>query len=424
MEKLNHTGEAAQPLWTRDFTIITLGSVVSMFGNAMSGFAMSLLVLDYTGSSLFYAIYIAVFTLPQMIMPVFSGAVLDRFSRRRMIYTLDFISAVMYGLAALLLGSGWFSFPVLAMFCFMEGSINSIYTVAYESFYPLLITEGNYAKAYSISSVLETMTAVMIPVAAFAYNTIGIAPLMGINAVSFLFAALMEVQIHTSHETYIEKRRQDTPDDGRTSGRQLLGDIKEGFQYLQTERGLLAIAVYFAFTSLAGGASSVITLPYFKANFINGEYVYMLVWGMMVFGRMFGGVVHYRIRFPVGIKYAVALTVYILTSLGEGFYLYCPVSVMMGMCLLIGMLGVTSYTIRISATQNYVPDEKKGRFNGAFNMLNTVGSFSGELIAGGLTMVLPARTVLTAFMLVNAAAAVLVIGGNRSHVRKIYNTQQ
>ncbi len=40
------------PLWTRDFTIITLGSVISMLGNSMSGFALSLLVLDYTGSNL------------------------------------------------------------------------------------------------------------------------------------------------------------------------------------------------------------------------------------------------------------------------------------------------------------------------------------------------------------------------------------
>ncbi len=39
-----------QRLWTRDFTIITLGTVVSMLGNAVSGFAISLLVLDYTGS--------------------------------------------------------------------------------------------------------------------------------------------------------------------------------------------------------------------------------------------------------------------------------------------------------------------------------------------------------------------------------------
>ena len=64
------------PLWTRDFTIITLGSVISMLGNSMSGFALSLLVLDYTGSNLLYAIYIATFTLPQIVMPIFSGAIL------------------------------------------------------------------------------------------------------------------------------------------------------------------------------------------------------------------------------------------------------------------------------------------------------------------------------------------------------------
>ena len=33
------------PLWTRDFTIITIGSVVSMLGNNMAGFAMSLMVM-------------------------------------------------------------------------------------------------------------------------------------------------------------------------------------------------------------------------------------------------------------------------------------------------------------------------------------------------------------------------------------------
>ena len=97
---------------------------------------------------------------------------------------------------------------------------------------------------------------------------------------------------------------------------------------------------------------------------------------------------------------------------------------MMVSCFLTGILGVTSYTIRISATQSYVPDEKKGRFNGAFNMLNTVGSFAGNLIAGALTAFLPARGVLTGFMLVTAAAAVVVIGGGRKAVSAIYNRQQ
>ena len=52
---------------------------------------------------------------------------------------------------------------------------------------------------------------------------------------------------------------------------------------------------------------------------------------------------------------------------------------------LIGILGVTSYTIRSSATQSYVPHERKGRFNGAFIMLTTAGSLLGELLAGIFT---------------------------------------
>ena len=85
------TNQPAKSLWTKDFTIITLGSTVSMIGNAMCGFVMSLLVLDYTQSTLLYSIYLAVYTLPQIIVPIFSGAILDRRSRRKSIYTLEFI---------------------------------------------------------------------------------------------------------------------------------------------------------------------------------------------------------------------------------------------------------------------------------------------------------------------------------------------
>ena len=97
--------------------------------------------------------------------------------------------------AALILSRGWFSFSVLVVGCLIIGSINSIYMVAYQSFYPMLITPGNYSKAYSIASVLETLSAVMIPVATFAYNKVGITPLLAANAVCFLVAAIAETQI-------------------------------------------------------------------------------------------------------------------------------------------------------------------------------------------------------------------------------------
>lgn len=408
-------------LWTKDFTILTLGSVVSMLGSNLSGYALSLLVLDYTGSPMLYAIYIAVFTLPQIVMPIFSGAILDRFSRSRTIYTLDFISSGFYLLLALVCGR-WMSFPVLAAACFILGAINSVYMVAFQSFYPMLITPGNYSKAYSVASLLENISFLMMPVSAFAYNTIGIVPLLIIDAASYFIAAAMETKI-SAREEYIELQKQ--ADDGsRSSGKRLLDDIREGFQYLFTERGLLAVAVFFGFTSLSMGASSAVTLPFFEANFSKGEYIFILVQGTTILGRGIGGIVHYRKKLPVDKKFAIALAVYISITLINGVYLYTPVPVMLALNLTYGLLGVTSYTIRISATQSYVPDEKKGRFNGAFNMISTVGSFAGTLIAGAMTTVMPPRSALVVFFAVECVMAILVIGGNKKYIAPIYNRQQ
>ena len=419
---MESTEKTLSPLWTRDFTIITLGSVVSMLGNALSGFAMSLMVLDISQSTLLYAIYIAMYTLPQLFVPIFSGAILDRFSRKRTIYTLDFISAGLYVLMAGILATGWFSFPLFAGYCFLLGCIQSTYMVAYESFYPLLISEGNFQKAYSIASVLETLSAVMVPVSAFLYRLIGLAPLMAVNGLCFFIAAVMETRIQADEQYLITQK--ETRQEELKASRQMLRDIRDGFAYLLSEKGLLAVALYFACSAVCGGISTVIVLPWFKSTYDNGEYLYMLVWGMALVGRALGGLVHYRVAIPSRHRYKIALTVYIVISILEGVYLFTPIPVMMALCFLVGVGGITSYTIRISATQSYVPDERKGRFNGAFNMLSTAGALVGELLAGGLTLVMPERVVLLVAMLLCALAAVVFIGGGREHVAYIYNRSQ
>lgn len=409
-------------LWTRDFTIITIGSVISMFGNALSGFAMSLMVLDISNSTMLYAVYIAMYTIPQLILPIISGAILDRFSRKKMIYTLDFISAGLYVLMAGILHTGWFSFPVFAVYCLILGSIQSTYMVAYESFYPLLIQEGNFQKAYSIASVLETLSAVMVPVSAFLYRQIGLSPLLAVNGLCFFAAAVMETRIRAEEQYIQTQREEETQNSRRTS--QVLLDIREGFAYLYSEKGLLAIAVYFAFSSICGGVSNVLVLPWFKSAFQDGEYVYMLVWGMALAGRAIGGMIHYRIRLPQEQRYAAALAVYVSISIMEGIYLFTPVPAMMLLCFLIGIGGITSYTIRVSATQSYVPDERKGRFNGAFNMLSTAGALIGELLAGTMSRFVSERIVLLSVMLLCAIAAMVFIGGGRKYVAEIYNRSQ
>ena len=408
---------AVPSLWTRDFKIITLGSVISMFGNAMAGFAVSLFVLDYTDTPFYYALYVFLYTLPQLAAPLIAGPLMDRFSRRKTIYSLDFLSAGIYLLMGLVIYLGLFRFWLLAVLTLVIGTINSTYQVAYESFYPLLITEGNYSRAYSIAGTLETLSAVMIPVSLFLYKQFGLAPLLFVNGLCFLGAALCETRIRD-----VEKERGLAAEKSYSLSA-YWSDAKDGVRYLWGEKGLLCVTLYFVFSAFAGGAEGVITLPYFKGTFENGEWLYMTVWGFSVAGRAIGGMLQYKIRYPAAIKFGLALAVYCVIDVLEGSYLFFSLGGMRIACFLVGILGVTSYTIRSSATQSYVPDERKGRFNGAFIMLTTSGSLLGELLAGACTAFLPMRTVLALFMGITLAAAIVIIGGGKKHVKPLYNRE-
>lgn len=403
-------------LWTKDFTILTLGTVVSMLGNAVSGFAIGLMVLDYSNSVFLYALCMVVYSLPRVVMPIIAGPYLDAFSRKKAIYILDFISAGLYLLIFVALSLDMFSYAALLILTFIIGSIDSIYQVAYDSFYPNIITEGNFGKAYSISSILYPLTAVMTPVAAYFYDNVGVEPLFAFNAVTFLIAAIFETQIK-AQETHIATASHSS---GLSAFTQ---NLKEGLNYIKGEKGLLIITVYFMLSTFAGAASGTVVLPYFKAAPGLGVMAYTYVMAAGVFGRMIGGFVHYRFRYPVKKKFAIALFVYITLTALEGGYLFFPTVVMGIMQFAIGFMGVTSYNIRISATQSYVPDSVRARFNGAFQMVCTVGSIAGQLIAGALADYFPHRALVAAAMGINFICVFAIMIPGRKQVAQIYNRQ-
>ena len=402
-------------LWNKNFTIITLGTVVSMLGNAISGFAISLLVLDYSGSTFLYALFMVIYMLPRIVMPVLSGPYLDRYSRRKMIYTLDFASAALYTAMFFILTYGAFSYPLFIVLAFIIGSIDSTYQVAYDSLYPTLVAEENYRKAYSISSMLYPLSAVMVPVAAFLYGKIGVAPLFLFNAATFLVAACFETQIR-SDETHIKKN-------SALGLRGYTQTFKEGLAYLKSERGLLLITLYFCFNSFAYTGADTLLLPYFKATPSLGVLMYTLVMGCGIAGRFFGGLLHYTIRYPAKKKFVITCFVYIMISLLEGTYLYLPVVLMCVMNFAFGLLAVTSYNIRISSTQSYIPNEYRARFNGAFQMFNNVGSIAGPLLAGAVADYCSQRAVVSGFMAVNLIAVLVIIIPGAKLVKPIYNRE-
>ena len=86
-----------------------------------------------------------------------------------------------------------------------------------------------------------------------------------------------------------------------------------------------------------------------------------------------------------------------------------------------GLLGVTSYNIRIAATQSYVPDTKRARFNGTFQMLCSLGGVAGTLMAGLLAEGMDERHVILLLEAVDVAAILLFMVVGRKFVANLYN---
>lgn len=413
-------------LWSYDFTVITIGSFVSLVGSTLSNFALSLVVLDCTGSTFLYMLVMAAYQLPMLVCPVFAGPWLDRVSRKKVIYSLDFLSAGIYLLLFLLLHNGWFHYPVLLAVSALTGSISSVYSVAYGSFYPNLISEGNFSRAYAVDSLLYEVASMTAPLAAALYSWLGSAAILfALDAASFFAAACFEVSIRC-RETHMEKAAAHT---ARPSAKRFKRDFQEGAAYIRGEKGLLLIALYFTASGLAASAEQL-QLPYFLNHAqrfaawpVDPATLYALLLNCCVAGRLLSGLAQYRIRIPVEKKFSVALFAYVGLGALNGTVLFMPAPVMAASFFMQGILGVTAFTIRTAATQSYVPDTKRARFNGMFQMLTSVGGTAGSLMVGALGEVLPERLIVAAANALVLGAVYLFIYRGRAHIKRIYNRE-
>lgn len=418
MEKPKHS------LWTYDFTVITIGSVISMVGGEMAGFAVSLVVLDHTGSTFLYTLFNVCFQLPMLICPVLAGPYLDRMSRKRVIYTLDFTSSVLFLGLFLLLRSGWFSYPLMLAGCVIMGAIFGVYQVAYESFYPNLITEGNFRKAYSVSSMLFPLAAMSAPIASALYYKLGsAAPIFAINSACFFTAACFERSIRHK-ETHIDTA---PPADGLGAMKRFDRDLREGLTYIRSEKGLLYICLYFM-TAGVCWAGGNLALPYFKnhpENFaawpLAAATLYAVVSNFSVVGRLTGGLFQYRIPIPREKRFVLSMMIYVITGILIGTEMFLPIPLMALAYFVEGLLSVISYTIRTAAIQSYVPDSKRARFNGVSSMMMSLGSIVGNLTAGALGEYFTERSVILGMNLMGLVMIYVFIYRGRDHVRKIYN---
>ena len=93
----------------KDFILVIIGQIISLFGNAVLRFALPLYLFDQTGSPTLLGLVSAGSFLPMVVLSPVGGIVADRVNKRNIMVVLDFSAAALIALFALALGR---------MFCF------------------------------------------------------------------------------------------------------------------------------------------------------------------------------------------------------------------------------------------------------------------------------------------------------------------
>ncbi|ONI88285.1 hypothetical protein ALI144C_07570 [Actinosynnema sp. ALI-1.44] len=186
-EESRGTRTPAPPLRrNRAFTLLWTGSAISALGSSVSAFAYPLLVLMMTGSASAAGLVTFLATLPNILLQLPAGVLVDRFDRKRIMVVCDIGRALGLGSIAVALLLGEFSLPHIAVVAFVEGALSVPHRLCSSAAIPNVVEEEHLTTAFARNETRDRAAHLL-------GNPIGGA-LMGIGrGIPFLFDALSYV---------------------------------------------------------------------------------------------------------------------------------------------------------------------------------------------------------------------------------------
>lgn len=400
-------------VWSKDFTLITIGTIISAIAGQAISLPFSLLVFDETQSALLSAIMFISSVLPNFILPLFIAPLIDRGNKKKIIVTLDYLTGILYLLVAVIYSRTGFNYQLLIMFSFVAGVIGSIYQLAYSAWYPDLIPAGFEQQGFAVSSsIYPTVIMVVSPIAAWLYaSQLPVHYLLVAIAILTLTAATFELFIRNVGFKKTEKT---------TNLREYIADCKAGFIFLRKEKGLRNIYSYMAIT---GGVSMGVGLMV-QAYFQTVSFLTVAMLGFLrsaeTLGRMLGGLVQYKFNIKPEKRFGITKFVYFSYGLLDIILLYMPYPIMAINRFLVGVFGMTSFTLREASVQSYLPRDMRARVNAIFSVITSLALVIFQLGTGYVGDLFGFRQTAVAFTCLSLLAAVILIAIPSAVNRKVY----
>lgn len=189
-----------QKLFSKDFTFVVIGQIISLFGNAAIRFALPLYLLNLTGSSALYGTVTACAFIPAILLSPIGGIVADRVNKRNVMVILDFFTSAVIIAFSLLMNHADIIL-LLTVTLMLLYAIAGAYQPSVQASIPALVSQDSFMAANSVINTISSFAALTGPVlGGILYSAYGLEPVLLVCALCFFMSAVMEIFIKIPFE--------------------------------------------------------------------------------------------------------------------------------------------------------------------------------------------------------------------------------
>ncbi len=243
-----------QRLFTKNFVLLILGQLTSLFGNFILKLALSMYVLEVTGSAAIFAGILSIAAIPTIVLSPLGGILADRADRRNIMVALDGLTGMSVLCAALLL-SERNALTVISVLLVVLSVLGAFETPTVQACIPTMLQGDNIMKGNAVVNQAASLSYLMAPmIGGVLYALFGLKPVMYASVVCFFITALFECFIKLSYQ-HLESQGE------------ILSIVKQDFlssmQYISKEQSSIAKMLFLtAFSRFFVMGITIVGLPF------------------------------------------------------------------------------------------------------------------------------------------------------------------
>lgn len=335
----------------------------------MLAFVLIIRVFEATHSSIAIGLLLAVYTLPSLLLGIFAGVFVDRWSKRSILILTNFLQALVI---LTFLGVGEKIWPVYTL-VFLYSLVDEFYNPAQTSFLPSLVPKDKLATANSL--ILLTLNGSLI----VGYGLGGPTVRFFGESMTFIFGSLALLLAAAFTFLLPHDTRKRNNDNNGFEG--VWQELREGIFFIRKRRKVLYPFLFFAVVQMVIGSTGVL-FPSFATDILqinltdSGLYVVIPI-GL---GALLGSTLLSRVLPVLGRRLTILAAVFsagiavlllglVLPAVPNPKILAPPLIILLGLSVVLITAPLLAFL------QGVTPFDFRGRVFGVLSALMTWGSW-------------------------------------------------